>query len=306
MIYDVIIVGSGPAGWTAALYAARANLKVAVFEGPQPGGQLMTTTVVENYPGFEEGILGPELMEKFKKQVQRFSVKIISENVTKIECKKQPFTIYVDKTKYQSKILILATGASTRWLDIPSETKYRGKGVSSCATCDGFFFKDKEILVIGGGDTAIEEAIFLTKFAKKVTIVHRRDTLRASKIMQDRAKANKKISFIWNSEIKEVLGDEKKVTGVLLKNIQTTKEIKVSCQGIFVAIGHIPNTELINGQIELDELGYIKVQSGTTQTNIAGVFACGDVIDRHYKQAIVAAGMGCMAAMDAEKFLQEK
>ena len=305
MIYDVIIVGSGPAGWTAALYAARANLQVLVLEGPQPGGQLMTTTEVENYPGFETGVLGPDLMEKFKQQAVRFGAQVITENATAIECKKQPFGVYAEKTKYQSKALILATGAATKWLDIPSETKYRGKGVSSCATCDGFFFKDKEILVIGGGDTAMEEALFLTKFATKVTVVHRRDTLRASKIMQDRAKAHKKIVFIWNSEIKEVLGDEKKVTGALLHNLQTKKETKVACQGIFVAIGHTPNTNIVKGQIDLDEAGYIHVKPRTVKTNIPGVFACGDVIDPHYKQAVIAAGMGCMAAMDVEKFLQE-
>ncbi len=304
-VQDIIIIGSGPAGWTAALYASRANLKVTVFEGPQPGGQLTTTTEVENYPGFEKGIQGPELMEIFKKQGTRFGAEVISEKITKVNFANKPFKVWAEDKEYQAKAIIISTGAEAKWLNLESETKYRGKGVSSCATCDGFFFKDKDILVVGGGDTAMEEAIFLTKFGKSVTVIHRRDQLRASKIMQDRAKKNSKIKFIYNAQLTEVLGDEKSVTGAKLTDTQTKEVTEVTCQGIFIAIGHKPNTAIFKDILNLDEAGYIKTEPGTVKTNIEGVFAAGDVIDKTYRQAITAAGMGCMAAMDAEKFLEE-
>lgn len=304
---SVIIIGSGPAGYTAAIYAARANLKPLVFEGLQPGGQLTITTDVENFPGFPEGILGPDLMDNLKKQAARFGTEIISTYVTEVDFSKKPYTIKTDNETYTANAVIISTGASARLLGLEAESKLMGRGVSACATCDGFFFKDKEVLVVGGGDTAMEEAHFLTRFCKKVTIVHRRDELRASKIMQDRAKANPKVDFIWNAEITEMHGDfTSGLTGVTLKDTQTQETRELATEGVFVAIGHKPNTDLFTGQIDLHDNGYIKVAAGTVNTNKEGVFACGDVMDHHYRQAITAAGTGCMAAMDAEKYLEAK
>lgn len=308
-IHNVIIIGSGPAGFTAAVYAARANLKPLLFEGlakgGQPGGQLMLTTEVENFPGFPQGIMGPELMDQFRKQAVRFGTQLITEDVTKVDFSKRPFKLTASDKEYLGHTVIISTGASANWLGIPSEKALQGYGVSACATCDGFFFKGKEVLVVGGGDSALEEANFLTKFATKVTLVHRRDTLRASKIMQDRAHANKKIDFIWDSTIDEIKDpSQKKVTGVILKNLKTGAKTEKKTDGVFMAIGHTPNSEVFKGQIDLDPKGYIKVHDGSL-TNVPGVFACGDVQDFKYRQAITAAGSGCMAALDAERFLGE-
>ncbi len=304
--HDIIIIGSGPAGWTAALYASRANLDVVVFEGPEPGGQLMTTTDVENYPGFEEGIPGPELMEKLKKQAVRFGTTVISENVAKVDFTTEPHRVVAGKKEYSARAVIISTGASAKWLGLESETAYHGKGISSCATCDGFFFKDKDIIVIGGGDTAIEEALFLARFGKSVTVVHRRESLRASKIMQERAMKHDKIKFLWNKSVIEFVGDGKALTGAKLEDTKTGKRSQIRCQGAFIAIGHQPNTGFLDGQIDVDEGGYILVKQGTVKTGIPGVFAAGDVVDKRYRQAVIAAGMGCMAAMDAEKWLEER
>lgn len=303
-LHDVIIIGSGPAGWTAAIYAARGSLDVIVFEGPEPGGQLTLTTEVENFPGFEEGVMGPELMEKCKKQAIRFGTKVISENITKVDFTSDVKKVWAGEKEFHAKSIIISTGASARWLGLESEMKFKGRGVSSCATCDGFFFKDKNILVVGGGDSAMEEATFLTKFGKNVTIVHRRDTLRASKIMQERAKKNEKITFLWNSTIVEFLGDSV-LSGVRVKDTQTGEEKEVPCAGVFIAIGHIPNTKFLDDAVSVDDQGYIVVELGTVKTNVSGVFAAGDVVDKRYRQAVTAAGMGCMAAMDAEKWLEE-
>ncbi|HEY6199887.1 MAG TPA: thioredoxin-disulfide reductase [Candidatus Binatia bacterium] len=304
--HRVLILGSGAAGLTAAIYAARADLEPVMIEGSQPGGQLTITTDVENYPGFPKGILGPELMEEFKKQAERFGTKMIFGDVTAVDLKKKPFEVTAGKDVYTCDALIVATGASAKLLGIPSEKLLMGYGVSACATCDGFFFKDKEVVVVGGGDTAMEEALFLTKFATKVTVAHRRNELRASKIMQDRAESNPKISFLWETVIDEVLGDPKNggVVGVKLKNVKSGKVQDFKTDGVFIAIGHEPNTKLFKGQLDMDEFGYLVTKSGSTATNVPGVFACGDVQDRVYRQAITAAGTGCMAAIDAERYLE--
>lgn len=302
----LVIIGSGPAGYTAAIYAARARLEPVLISGPQPGGQLTITTEVENFPGFPTGIMGPELMNLFREQAERFGTRFVEGMVTSLDLSRRPFLVDVDEGResWQADAVILSTGASARWLGIPGEKEFRGRGVSACATCDGFFFKDQEVVVVGGGDSAMEEAIFLTRFASRVTIVHRREELRASKIMQDKAKNNPKISFILNSVVTEVLGNEQGVTGVRVKNLHTGDEAVLPTNGLFVAIGHDPNTAIVKGQLALDEAGYIKVHPGTTKTDVAGVFACGDVIDPIYRQAITAAGTGCMAALDAERFLK--
>lgn len=307
-VHNVIIIGSGPAGFTAAIYAARANLRPVLFEGllagGQPGGQLMLTTEVENFPGFPKGIMGPEMMQLFREQAERFGTQLIREDVSKVDFSKKPFKLTAGDKDYFAKTVIISTGASANWLNIPSEKALQGYGVSACATCDGFFFKNKEVVVVGGGDSALEEAHFLTRFANKVTIVHRRDELRASKIMQDRAKNNPKIDFIWNSGVEAIKDPAaKKVTGIVLKNLVTGEISEKKCDGVFVAIGHTPNSQIFKGQIGLDPKGYILVNNGT-HTNVPGVFACGDVQDHKYRQAITAAGSGCMAALDAERFLE--
>lgn len=305
--YRVIILGSGAAGLTAAIYAARADLEPLVIEGCQPGGQLTITTEVENYPGFAKGIMGPDLMEEFKKQALRFGTEMVFGEVTVVNLKQRPFQVIVGKENLTCDSLIVATGATAKLLGIESEKKLMGHGVSACATCDGFFFKDKELAVVGGGDTAMEEATFLTKFADKVTVVHRRDALRASKIMQDRAVKNPKIGFIWDTVVDEVYGDPKAggVTGVRLKNLKTGKSEDFKTDGLFIAIGHEPNTKLLVGQLDLDPAGYIVTHDGT-KTNVVGVFACGDVQDHVYRQAVTAAGTGCMAAIDTERFLESQ
>ncbi|NIP38488.1 MAG: thioredoxin-disulfide reductase [Candidatus Dadabacteria bacterium] len=304
--YKVVIMGSGPAGLTAALYSARANLEPLVFEGFEAGGQLTLTTDVENYPGFENGIMGPDLINTMRKQAERFGAKCLLENIDSVDLSKRPFKINAGDTEVEADSFIVASGASARMLGLPSEKELVGHGVSTCATCDGFFFKDKEIIVVGGGDSALEEGIFLTKFASKVYIVHRRDALRASKIMQDRAFKNEKVEFIWNSVVEEILGEKGKgVTGVKLENVQSGEITEMNIDGVFIAIGHIPNTKIFGGAIETDENGYIVTKDKTSETNVPGVFAAGDVQDTRYKQAITAAGSGCMAALDAEKFLED-
>ena len=305
--YRVIILGSGAAGFTAAIYAARANLEPLVIEGSQPGGQLTITTDVENYPGFPNGIMGPDLMEKFKEQAVRFGTETLFGEVTSVDLKKRPFLVIVGKESYTCDALIIATGATAKLLGLESEAKLMGHGVSACATCDGFFFKDKNLVVVGGGDTAMEEATFLTKFASDVSVVHRRDTLRASKIMQDRAVKNPKISFIWDSIVDKVYGDPKAggVTGVRLKNLKTGETQDFKTDGLFIAIGHEPNTKLFVGKLDLNPAGYIVTHDGTN-TSVSGVFACGDVQDHVYRQAVTAAGTGCMAAIDAERFLESR
>lgn len=301
----VIIIGSGPAGYTAAVYAARANLAPLMFEGLQPGGQLTITTDVENFPGFPEGILGPQLMEDMKKQASRFGTTIINAMVTDVDFQAKPFTVKTSSETYTADSVIIATGASAKLIGLEAEKTLMGHGVSACATCDGFFFRDKEVIIVGGGDSAMEEANFLTKFASKVTIVHRREELRASKIMQDRAKANPKIEFVWNAAVTDILGSkEDGVHAVVLKDTQTGETREFATQGVFVAIGHKPNTDLFTDQLDMHDNGYLKVEPGTANTNIPGVFAAGDVADHHYRQAITAAGSGCMAAMDAEKYLE--
>jgi thioredoxin reductase (NADPH) len=307
-VHNIIIIGSGPAGLTAALYSARANLNPIVFEGLQPGGQLTITTEVENYPGFENGIMGPELMEIMRKQAIRFGADCQFKIVDKVDFKSHPFKIYTDDQEYLAKSVIIATGASAKLLGLPSESHFMGYGVSACATCDGFFFKDQRIIVIGGGDTAMEEATYLSKFGKEVTIVHRRDEFRASKIMVDRAKKNPRIKFLLDTVMEEVLGTEengkKVVTGALMKNVKTGKTFTFECEGIFLGIGHKPNTDIFKEQIELLDNGYIKTRKSSTETNVPGVFACGDAQDHVYRQAVTAAGTGCMAAIDAERYLQ--
>jgi thioredoxin reductase (NADPH) len=299
---NVVIIGSGPAGYTAALYAARANLKPLVLKGIESGGQLMLTTEVENYPGFPEGILGPELMEVMEKQAARFEAEMLHQAATKVDLSQRPFGVWSGDEEFRARAVIVATGASARMLGVPGEDSLLGHGVSTCATCDGFFFRGQELVVVGGGDSAMEEALFLTRFATKVTVVHRRDELRASKIMQDRAFANEKIDFVWDSEVQEVLGNGQ-VSGVRIRNRKTDDTSDLEAGGMFVAIGHTPNTQVFQGQLEMTG-GYITVREPTTKTSVEGVFAAGDVVDFVYRQAVTAAGMGCKAAMDAERFLE--
>jgi len=301
----VVIIGSGPAGLTAALYAARANLAPVLVEGLEAGGQLMLTTAVENFPGFPDGIMGPELMAKMREQAVHFGTQVVQGDVTSVDLLKRPFTLHLaDGRRMSTETLIVATGASARWLDIGSDRRLAGHGVSTCATCDGYFFRGKPIAVAGGGDSAMEEAIYLTRFASKVYVIHRRDTLRASKIMQDKAFKNPKIAFVWDSAIEHVNDVERgEVTGITLRNLKTGELSDLALDGVFIAIGHTPNTKLFRGQIELDENGYVLTHSGT-KTNLPGVFAAGDVQDHHYRQAITAAGSGCMAAIDAERYLE--
>jgi len=309
-IRDVIIIGSGPAGLTAAIYTARANMSPLVIEGEpsstsdQPGGQLMLTTEVENYPGFPEGIMGPELMMNFRAQASRFGAEFITNKVTRVDFGQHPFTIEVGDTSYSTRSVIVSTGAQSLMLGLPNEDRLIGHGVSTCATCDGFFFKDQEIAVVGGGDSAVEEATFLTRFASKVYLVHRRDELRASKIMRDRAFNNPKIEILWNNEVVEVHGEEK-LSGVILENTVTKERASLPVTGLFIAIGHQPNTSLFAGQLDLKSNGYLVTKPNSSETQVPGVFACGDVQDDYYRQAITAAGSGCMAAIDAERWLEE-
>lgn len=305
MAEKVLIIGSGPAGLTAAIYAARADLTPLMIEGMERGGQLMITTDVENYPGFPDGIMGPELMDNMRKQAERFGTRIISSDVTRVDLLQRPFPVWVGEDRYEAETLIISTGASAQWLDIPGETRLRGYGVSACATCDGFFFRDKDLAVIGGGDTAMEEAIFLTKFAAKVTIIHRRDEFRASKIMAQRAIDHPKIDVIWDTVAEEVLGDDL-VSGIRLRNVKTDTTSDLAVDGVFLAIGHVPNTMIFQGQLGLDEAGYITTEDGTTRTSVPGVFAAGDVADSVYRQAVTAAGMGCQAAIDASHLLLQQ
>ncbi len=304
--HRLVIIGSGPAGFTAAIYAARANLAPLLFEGMQPGGQLTITTEVENYPGFAEGVMGPELMERMKGQAERFGTRFVAGEVTRIDLSSRPFQLWSEGDAYTADAVIVATGASAKWLGIPSEKAYQGKGVSACATCDGFFFRGVDVAVVGGGDTAIEEASFLTKYANKVYLVHRRGELRASKVMQDRARKNPKIEFVWNAGVDEVLGDGKAMTGLRLKSTKdgSTSELKV--QGFFLAIGHEPNTGIFKGQLDMNDVGYLNVKAPSTRTSRDGVFAAGDVADPNYRQAVTAAGSGCAAAIDAERWLDEQ
>jgi thioredoxin reductase (NADPH) len=304
--HEVLIAGSGPAGLTAAIYAARANLNPVLVEGEAAGGQLVDTTDVENFPGFAEGILGPDLIAVMRKQAERFGTRFLTDHIVSCDLSKRPFTINLrDGKSLRTQALIISTGASARWLGIESEEKLKGHGVTACATCDGFFFKGKEVAVIGGGDTAMEEATFLTKFCTKVTVIHRRDELRASKIMQDRAMKNPKIEFKWNSVVEEVYDvSQNKVTGLKLRNTQDNSVSDFACEGLFLAIGHDPNTGFLDGQLETDKSGFIVVQTPSTRTSVPGVFACGDVMDPTYKQAVTAAGTGCQAAIDAERYLE--
>ncbi len=301
----LVIIGSGPAGYTAALYAARANLNPLLFEGVQPGGQLTITSDVENFPGFPEGILGPELMEKMKKQAERFGTRFELGEVTRVDFSRRPFQLWQDDRAFTADAVVISTGASAKWLGIPSEKKYQGRGVSACATCDGFFFRGVEVAVVGGGDTAMEEATFLTKYATKVYVLHRRDELRASKIMQERARKNSKIELVLSVTTDEILGDAKGVTGVRLKSTKDGAIREIPLKGVFMGIGHEPNTGIFRGQLRMNDVGYIDVKAPTTQTSVPGVFAAGDVADPSYRQAISAAGSGCVAAIDAERWLGE-
>jgi thioredoxin reductase (NADPH) len=301
-VRELIIVGGGPAGYTAALYAARADLEPLVIEGFNWGGQLMITSDVENYPGYADGVMGPEMMSDFRRQAERFGAEYLTDDVTRVDFSEQPFRVWVGGDEYRSRAVIVATGASARWLGIESEEQHKGRGVSACATCDASFFRDRDVYVVGGGDSAFEEALFLTKFATNVHLVHRRDEFRASRIMVDRAKANDKLEFVLNAEVAEILGDAK-VEGLRLRNTVSGETWEVDADGLFVAIGHDPNTELFRDQLDHDAGGYLITKPGTTETNVPGVFAAGDVQDRTYRQAITAAGSGCMAALDAERFL---
>lgn len=303
-VEKVIIIGSGPAGFTAAIYSSRAMLKPILFEGDQPGGQLMTTTDVENYPGFAEGVMGPEMMQIFRKQAERFGTRLESKLVDKVDFSKRPFKVWSDGKEYQAQTVIISTGATAKLLGHETEKKFWGKGVSACATCDGAFFKNVDVVVVGGGDTAMEEAMFMTRYASKVYVVHRRGEFRASKIMADRVLAHPKIEVIWDSEVHEIYG-ERLMKGVKLKNVKDGSIRDVPSEGLFVAIGHKPNTDIFKGQIEMNDVGYIVTKPGTTYTSVDGVFACGDVQDPVYRQAITAAGTGCMAAIDAERWLEK-
>jgi thioredoxin reductase (NADPH) len=304
MSQSVAIIGSGPAGLTAAIYAARAHLIPTVFEGSQAGGQLMLTSEVENYPGFPEGITGPEIMDSFRKQAERFGTRLIAEDVTKVDFSAPPFAVWGDEEEHRVAAVIVATGAEARWLGLSAEERFRGRGVSACATCDGFFFRGKDVVVVGGGDTAMEEALFLTKFAPKVTIVHRRSELRASWIMARRVLDNPAITIRWDSVVEDILGDTR-VSGVRLRNLQTSKTEDLPAEGVFVAIGHKPATAIFEGQLELDDRGYVRTSEGSA-TSVEGVFAAGDVVDSTYRQAVTAAGMGCQAAMDAARWLHSR
>jgi thioredoxin reductase (NADPH) len=304
-VRNVIIIGSGPAGYTAAVYAARADLNPLVFEGSvTAGGALMNTTDVENYPGFPDGILGPELMDNFRKQAERFGAELLADDVTEVDLSQNPKVVKTHTETYLARTVIVATGSGYRELGLPNEKRLSGRGVSWCATCDGFFFRDQDIVVVGGGDTAMEEATFLSRFARSVTVVHRRDELRASKIMQDRAFANEKIRFVWNSQVVDILGDTR-VAGVRIQNLKTGEVTELPVTGIFIAIGHDPRSELFKGQLNVDDEGYILVDTPTTRTNLDGVFAAGDVVDHNYRQAITAAGTGCSASLDAERWLAD-
>ena len=302
----LVIVGSGPAGYTAALYAARANLSPLLVEGLQPGGQLTITSDVENYPGFPDGILGPELMEHMRRQAERFGTRFAMGEVTRVDLRARPFQLWQDDTLYTADAVVVATGASAKWLGLPSEKQYQGRGVSACATCDGFFFRGVEVAVVGGGDTAVEEATFLTKYASRVYLVHRRGELRASKIMQQRARNNPRIEPLWHAVVDEILGDGKSVTGVRLRSTKDGSTRELPLKGVFMGIGHEPNTRVFKGQLDMNEVGYLTIQSPSTRTSVEGVFAAGDVADPTYRQAVSAAGMGCMAAIDAERWLAEK
>ncbi|MDG1439027.1 MAG: thioredoxin-disulfide reductase, partial [Emcibacteraceae bacterium] len=305
----VLIIGSGPAGYTAAIYAARANLKPIIVQGMEPGGQLTITTDVENYPGFGEAIQGPWLMEQMKAQAENVETTIITDFITDVDFTKRPFVCKGDNgDTYIGDTVVISTGAQAKWLGLPSEDEYQGRGVSACATCDGFFYRGKDVVVVGGGNTAVEEAIFLTNFASKVTLIHRRDELRSEKILQDRLMANEKIECVWDSQIDEILGEEGPmggVTGVRIKNVKTEELSEISAHGVFIAIGHAPSTSLFTGKIDINDRGYINTAPDSTETNVAGVYAAGDVTDEKYRQAVTAAGMGCMAALEAEKFLAE-
>jgi len=305
-VHDVVILGSGPAGLTAAIYTSRANLAPVVVEGLAAGGQLMNTTDVENYPGFPDGIMGPEMMELFKKQAARFGTTFVAGDADEVDLSSRPFTVRVGDDELRCNALIVSTGASPRYLGVPGEQEYAGKGVSYCATCDGFFFREKPIVVVGGGDSAVEEALFLSRYGTKVTLVHRRDELRASKIMADRARANEKIEFAWDSVVEEVLGDGTKVTGIRIKNVKTGETSEIECAGFFVAIGHTPNTKIFEGKLDMNDQGYLLVEEGTTYTKIPGVFASGDVHDHVYRQAVTASGEGCKAAIDCERWLESQ